>query len=198
MLINRHHLSGFKQRLFSARSLSDDCWNSLKSLIEVKELPRTEYFSKSGQRNREFSYVISGIGRIYFLTNKGEEYTKHFIRNGDFLMATVEPDTPSEVNIQALTNIAYLSMPFAKFEKLLQTYPELMNAYNRLIFDYFGKKQKREISLLSKNATQNYEDFIVDFPGFEEKIAHYHIASYLGITPTQLSRIRKNVAHQHL
>ena len=198
MRINKHHLLDFKQKLFSATPLSNECWDSLESLIEVKELSKTEYFSKSGQRNREFSYVISGIGRIYFLTNKGEEYTKHFIQNGDFLMATVEPNVPSEVNIQALTDMTYLSVPFRRFEELLNEYHELMNAYNKLIFSYFGKKQKREINLLSKNATQNYKDFVIDFPNFEKKIAHYHIASYLGITPTQLSRIRKNTAHQHL
>lgn len=197
-MTDKEHISEFKQRLFSAKPHSTECWNSIERLIVVKELPKSEYFSKSGQKNREFSFVVSGIARIYFLTNNGEEYTKHFAQSGDFLMATVEPDAPSEVNIQALTDMKYLSISFVEFEKLLQTYPELMTAYNKLVFEYFGKKQKREINLLSKDATYNYEDFLKTFPDFEEKIAHYHIASYLGITPTQLSRIRKKLAHQHL
>ena len=197
-MIEEQHISEFKQRLSSANALSDACWNSIEKAIEIKKLSKSDYFSKSGQKNKEFSFVVSGIGRIYFLTKNGEEYTKHFVQSGDFLMATVAPEIPSEVNIQALTDMKYLSIPFAQFEQSLQDYPELMTAYNRLIFEYFGKKQQREINLLSKNATENYQDFVTTFPGFEEKIAHYHIASYLGITPTQLSRIRKNLAHQHL
>jgi CRP-like cAMP-binding protein len=54
-------------------------------------------------------------------------------------------------------------------------------------------KEKRESDFLRKNGTQRYMDFIIEYPLLEKRIPHYYIASYLGLTPVSLSRIRKKL-----
>ncbi|MBP2831536.1 Crp/Fnr family transcriptional regulator [Aquimarina sp. U1-2] len=184
-----------KIQLQSFGMLTPQCWADIKNNLNEKSLQKGECFSKKGQYNREFAFVQKGIGRIYITTNKGSDFTKYFFGKHDFLMASIEPKMPSEVNIQALSEIKYIYIPFATFETLLKTHKHLSLILNNLLLDYFGKKQQREINLLTNSALDNYQLFLKDYPDLQERIPHYHIASYLGVSPVQLSRIRKKMSH---
>ena len=167
--------------------------------ILIKELDKSDYFSKEGQSIGDFGFVFSGILRIFYLNDKGEEWNKHFLRENNFIASSISPEKKSITNIQALTETVILCIPYAELVKLSTKYKEIDIFIQKLTFSYLEQKQDREISLLSEKAMNNYLNFIENYPGLENKIQHYHIASYLGITPTQLSRLRKkNNAHQHM
>ncbi|WKN44989.1 Crp/Fnr family transcriptional regulator [Tunicatimonas pelagia] len=189
------HLQHLKKELEHFGKLSEACWTDIRGNLKEKTLEKGQFFSRKGQYNREFAFVSSGIGRIYITTKNGDEFTKYFFQQNDFLIASIEPQMPSQVNVQALTEICYTYVPFSTFDSLISRYNELSQILNRLLLGYFGKKQQREINLLSNSATENYKLFLQEYPELETKIPHYHIASHLGITPVQLSRIRKNLAH---
>ena len=77
--------------------------------------------------------------------------------------------------------------------KVSVKFKEVSSFIQKLTFEYLEQKQDREIRLLSEEAMANYLLFRKMFPKLENNIQHYHIASYLGITPTQLSRLRKKL-----
>jgi len=180
-------------------ALGEDCWSELEPLIYIKELDKNDYFSKEGQSTRDLGFIFNGILRIYYLNDKGEEWNKHFLQETDFVASSISPEKKSITNIQALTKTIILCIPYSELVKISTKYNEINSFIQRLTFSYLEQKQDREISLLSEEAINNYLTFKKSYPNLENKIQHYHIASYLGITPTQLSRLRKKIdTHQHM
>lgn len=165
-------------------------------MVYVKQINEKGFFSKEGDYVKEIGLVYSGFLRIFYLKEDGKEWNKHFLQKNDFVASCISPDKKSVTNIQALENSCLLCVPYIEVMKLAETFPELNVFIQKLMFSYIQQKQEREVSLLTGDAQSNYESFRRSYPGLENKIKHYHIASYLGVTPTQLSRIRKSGNYQ--
>ena len=91
-------------------------------------------------------------------------------------------------------NYKYTDEDFEKYKELIEKYNEFKTFYiNYLEKNWVIIKEKNEISLILDDATTRYENFIKNNPNIENRIAKHHIANHLGITPTQLSRIRKKL-----
>ncbi|GMT45340.1 MAG: cyclic nucleotide-binding protein [bacterium] len=173
--------------------LGNECWSEIEPLIYIKELDKNNYFSKEGQLTRDLGLISNGILRIFYLNEKGEEWNKLFLQKNDFVAAGISPEKKSITNIQALSKTMILCIPYTELIKISTRHKEINAFIQKLTFAYLEQKQVREIRLLSEEAMSNYLLFRNAFPDLESKIQHYHIASYLGITPTQLSRLRKKM-----
>lgn len=196
------HIIQIRKSIDNIYRIGNECWSELKPLIYIKELDKNDYFSKEGQTSRDLGFIFNGILRIYYLNDKGEEWNKHFLQENDFVASSISLEKKSITNIQALTESIILCIPYSELMKLSTKYNEINSFIQKLTFSYLEQKQNREISLLSEVAMNNYLTFKKSYPDIENKIQHYHIASYLGITPTQLSRLRKKMkkvnSHQHM
>ena len=102
----------------------------------------------------------------------------------DFFAASLDPDEESVTNIQALTKVAYLSIPYWKLQALASKHKQIRQFLQKIKNQYLASKEVSEIILLSQDATEKYLHFRDNFPGLENMICHYHIASYPGITLT--------------
>ena len=187
------HKKEFRSLIGEVHQLGGECWSEIEPLIYIKELDKNDYFSKEGQSTKDIGFIFNGILRIYYLNAKGEEWNKHFLQKSDFIASSISPEKKSITNIQALTKTTILCVPYSELVKLSTKYNEISSFIQKLTFSYLEQKQDREISLLSEEAMNNYLNFRTSYSGLENKIQHYHIASYLGITPTQLSRLRKKI-----
>lgn len=187
------HKAQFKHSMDKIHPLSVECWSEIEPLVYKKELNKNDYFSEEGQLARDFGFVIDGILRIFYLKDTGQEWNKHFLQNNDFVASSISPEKKSITNIQALTKTTLLCIPYSELARLSTKYSEISAFIQKLTFSYLEQKQNREISLLSEEATNNYLHFRKSYPGLEDKIPHYHVASYLGVSPTQLSRLRKKL-----
>lgn len=185
--------SHIKQAFNNVTSLSDKCWDEIDNLLYPKHLDKNEHFSTDGQSSKELAFVNKGILRIYFRDDNGNEWNKHFLQENDFFAASISPDKKSITNIQPLTETDLICISFYELNRLTAKYPELVNFKQNLTFQYLNQKQEREMQLLANEASQNYIEFGNLYPELEKKIPHYHIASFLGISPTQLSRIRNKL-----
>jgi len=193
------HIIQFRKSIDEIHQLGSKCWSEIEPLIYIKEFGKNDYFSKEGQSTRDLGFIFNGILRIYYLNDKGEEWNKHFLQENDFVASSISPEKKSITNIQALIKTIILCVPYSELVRLSTKYNEISSFIQKLTFSYLEQKQYREISLLSEEALNNYLSFRNLYPDLENKIQHYHIASYLGITPTQLSRLRKkNNTHQHM
>jgi CRP-like cAMP-binding protein len=141
-----------------------------------------------------YAFVIrQGIVRTYYTTHHGKEFIKIFQTNGQMVspylenMMGIAPRTTSE----AVTDVTGVVIPFNTLIEVLDSSPDLIKLHLRIIQMFYGMKERREYELLTMDATQRYKNFIQEYGEIAEQIPNMHVASYLGITPVSLSRLRK-------
>jgi CRP-like cAMP-binding protein len=162
------------------------------ALFSETRLKKNDYFAKEGEFSVKLAFVSSGVMRAFFRNGSGSEYNKTFFTASNFVAAYSSLTTKQRnlINIQCLTDCTLFVADFRQITSLYERYPKF-ESLARLIAEYkFAIKEKREIELVTIAAAERYEIFKKEHPDLENLINQYHIASYLGITPTQLSRIR--------
>lgn len=162
------------------------------SLFKETHLKKNEYLAKEGEYSTKLAFLTKGVMRAFYRNSEGNEYNKTFFTNANFVGAYSSLITGKKnlINIQCLTDCTLQVAVYAQMTKLYSNYPTFESLGRRLAEYKFAIKEKREIELVTLNATERYEIFRKEHPKLENTIPQYHIASYLGITPTQLSRIR--------
>lgn len=101
--------------------------------------------------------------------------------------------TPCRFGIQALEKTRVIKARFADFTRLFDTDIRWERLGRVLAEQHFILKEQREAALLLDDAETRYRQFLEDYPGLDKRIAQYHIASYIGVTPVTLSRVRKKM-----
>ncbi|MDN4011959.1 Crp/Fnr family transcriptional regulator [Chryseobacterium gambrini] len=185
------------QTFFNSLSpISNESWEQFSALFTPKILKKGDYFITSGQTAKEIGFLETGVVRAFYINNEGTEYNKHFFVNPCFIggYSSLITGTPNQINQQALTECKILTAKYADIQSLYKTCPDIERAARILAELFFVQKEQREIEIVLLDADKRYEIFQKDFPQLEQQIPQYHIASYLGITPTQLSRIRKKLS----
>ena len=185
------------QTFFNSLSpVSNESWEQFFALFTPKILKKGDYFITSGQTAKEIGFLETGVVRAFYRNNEGTEYNKHFFVNPCFIggYSSLITGTPNQINQQALTECKILTAKYADIQSLYKTCPDIERAARILAELFFVQKEQREIEIVLLDADKRYEIFQKDFPQLEQQIPQYHIASYLGITPTQLSRIRKKLS----
>mgnify|MGYP000913039166 CR=1 FL=1 len=174
-------------------SISSEIENKLNEIIVEKRLVKGEIILSDNSIKKEHIFVVSGCLRSFYKTEDGKEYTIQFaIKNwwiSDYI--TLYTDDKSIVSIESLTHSKILVLDKNQVDTLYNEYPPF-EAFQRKNFEKrTATLQKRILSLLTLSAADKYNKFIQDYADFEKIIPNYQIASYLGITPQSLSRIRK-------
>ena len=164
----------------------------IADLFEVKQLKKKEYLATYGEFSRQIGFVQNGVLRAFHQNNTGEQYNKTFFTENNFVGAYSSLVTGQKnlINIQCLTDCTLLLADYKSFTTLYEAYPKIERLARILAEQFFVQKEKREIELVTLEAKERYAIFQQEHPNLEQRIPQYHIASYLGITATQLSRIR--------
>lgn len=162
---------------------------------EQLELGKDEYFSEAGKVPRQVGFIVEGVMRGCYYNNKGEEITRYFIteNNITFDYVNFDAETASSEYSQACTNCKLIVFSKQNWDELLNTIVGWDNVTNRMIQLCTFQKYKKA-PVISEDATTRYLDFLKKFPGLANRIPLKYVASYLGVTDTSLSRIRKTLA----
>ena len=162
-----------------------------ESLHKTEILKSGEFFLKYGDSCKKIGQLINGVMRGFVFDNEGYDITTHFYQEGDMIIGSYIPNVNVSLSIEALEDC----------EISVADYSEVMSHVNKdkkiteVITKEFQKinvqLQSRLVSLLNLNSVEKYELFLNEYPSLLNRIPHYYIANYLGITPTQLSRARK-------
>lgn len=185
-----------KNVINSYYSLSDKTWQKFLEICTYIQVKKSDYLCRINEMPNSFFFVNQGLLRSYILDEKGNEYNKIFFSEGMFPASIVSllKKQPSEFEIQALEDCQLIQIDFKRYRKLLHDSEDLKLFHiSYLEQNWLIKKEEKEVSFLQKDADERYEDFLNDYPNLESRLTQYHIASHLGITPTQLSRIRKKI-----
>jgi len=186
-------MTDLKKFFNSLTPILTESWVRLEALFIPEVLKKGDYFITNGQTAKKIAFLESGIVRAFYRNNDAIEYNKHFFINPCFIggYASLITKTPNQINQQALSECNVLVAKYTDIQALYQTCPDIERAARMLAEQFFVQKEQREIEIVLLDAGKRYQIFQKNFPQLEQQIPQYHIASYLGITPTQLSRIRR-------
>ncbi|MBU2995323.1 Crp/Fnr family transcriptional regulator [Cellulophaga baltica] len=178
--------------LYTISPIQENTWNEVKKLFTEHSLKKGEYFLQEGEVAKNFGFLKQGVVRAFYRNNEGVEYNKHFFTKNNMIggYSSLVTQLPNTINQQALTDCDLLIGNYRKLIDLLDKHQDLERLLRKIAEHYFVDKEKREVEIVLLEANKRYAIFQRQHPQLEQLIPQYHIASYLGITPTQLSRIR--------
>ena len=156
---------------------------------------KDNYFLRAGEVPGRIGYLRSGLIRLFYIDLNGLEVNKHFCLENTLVISysAFLQQTESKLFIQALEDSTLVTIDYQAYQELLNSHNCWQIVAKKLAEMVFILKEKREAELLLNDAQERYQQFFADYPDLETRIAQYHIASYLGITPESLSRIRANL-----
>jgi CRP-like cAMP-binding protein len=178
--------------------LTDEAWMAFRPLLEFVEMNKNEYLVREGDRVHYGYFLEEGLIRVFY-NKEGNEYNKTFFIPGMFPtpITALLSDTLCQLNFQALLPSQLIRFSYRGFRALFEDHRCLESMMLRIMEQEWIKKEAHDIRMVTNDATANYMIFREQYPELENLIPQYHIASYLGITPVQLSRIRANLAQAH-
>ncbi len=176
-------------------TLPDGEWQRLISIIKPMRLKKRQYFIDIGQVPDKMCFIISGLFRVFYVTEDGDEKILVFRDKHHFLTAfsAFIEGQPSWYAIQAMEDSSLICLTLTDYNDLMESHPCWNTLTRRYVERLFIEKEKREREFLSEDATTRYLAFKQTYPGLERRIPQYQVASYLGITPVALSRIRRKL-----
>lgn len=181
-----------KERLRTLAPLSDQTWRALVSLGARERLAKGAFFSRPGEPATRFAVVLSGLVRHYYVDARGRESVKAFRGpmelSGPY--AEIIQRRPSRTFIEALTATELFVFEVAAVEGAAASSLELERLARRFVEVQFVGKEQREYEFLMLSAEERYRQFCASLPELLQHIPQHQIASYIGITPVALSRIR--------
>lgn len=176
--------------------VSQESINELWSFAKVRSIKKGETILRKGQTATKMYFVCKGILISQWIDNDANVHIKNFFLEGNLAASTVSllQNSPSEFGLECVEDGVVLEMDFRKYEQLIKSRDDLKNFYIAYLEQsWIIKNEKRQISFAAQSATERYQDFLLNYPTLSVRVPQWIIASYLGITPTQLSRIRKKM-----
>ncbi|MBB6127253.1 Crp/Fnr family transcriptional regulator [Mucilaginibacter lappiensis] len=180
-------ISLFTEKLGLDRNHFETFYGELKT----KDLKKKEHLICEGSVCNFIALVSSGTLRSYVRNNE-EEFNNDFYFENDFVSAYTSflTQMPTNCNIEALTNSTMHYISYEKLNKLIAQDNAFLKLAKYISDTYFIRKCKRETSFLKHSAAERLEALSSLYPGIEQRVSQYHIASYLGVKPESLSRIK--------
>jgi CRP-like cAMP-binding protein len=171
---------------------------SLETIINITEhfedriFLKNEFFLREG-KVCNLLYLAKGLMRAYTFDLNGNEVTTNFFAKGRqvFDHASFFLQMPSEENIQAVTDCIGYSITFEKMNSIFHSIPEFREYGRGMLVKELVSYKKRTLAMINKTAEQRYADLIKDDKDIFQFVHLKHIASYLGVTNSSLSRIRR-------
>jgi CRP-like cAMP-binding protein len=184
-------ISWFEKRL----ALNDSHINLIKTSFTPKKLKKGGFFQKAGEISVEGAFVANGLLRTFVMDNDNSEHTIYFAPENWWIsdLTSAKENKPSLYFIQSLEDSRLLTINMPSFQKLLNEIPGLAASFQQGLQRRSDAKDHRIISSISESAEERYLNFMKSYPSLILRVPLHMIASYLGISPETLSRIRKKM-----
>ncbi|MCK7555825.1 Crp/Fnr family transcriptional regulator [Chitinophaga sedimenti] len=167
----------------------------ISSKGEELELCKDDFYWEAGKPVKQIGFLIAGVIRVFYHNNKGEEITRYFIDENHLVLSGSTVDeayTPSEY-LCAVTDCKLVTFTKQDWKEISDTITGWDHLVQKVVATHHSEKVSRRSELVSQDGTERYLDFIRKFPTLVNRVPLSYIASYLGITQSSLSRIRKNI-----
>lgn len=176
-------------------SISEDEWSSIKSIGTVMHLKKGEIIFRRGDKTTKEFFLENGVVRSFITDELGNEKSTSFFEEGEF-MSTLSLRTQKGISIynyQALCSTKVLVFDSKQLKDLLSESKKLSEVGRVIKERELSRLMYRDDCLIQMKAVDKYLKFIKFYPGLESQISQRYIASYLGISPVSLSRLKKSM-----
>ncbi|MFM9945941.1 MAG: Crp/Fnr family transcriptional regulator [Bacteroidia bacterium] len=162
----------------------------------IKRLKKRQFFLQEGDVCRYAGFVTKGCLKTYSTDKNGDEHVFQFALEGWWAsdMYSHLTGEPATYNIEAIEDSELVTMDLESRDKVLQLVPKYERFMRILLEKNYVASQRRVNSMLGSSAEERYLSFIKTYPQIVQRVPQHSIASYLGIAPESLSRIRKQMA----
>lgn len=187
-------LDRFHELLYAIYPLSRHATDSIAVISEFKQFDKMDHIVKHNTNNSLEYIVVEGVCRSYISDYMGKEATLSFFLEGDVIppnqIRTI--DSCSLFNVQTLTPSIIACLGSKDFRTLMEESPEI-EQWGRKVYDNeLQNRVMKELDLITLSAKDRLNNFRKRFASLENHVPHPFIASYLGISPVSLSRLRGN------
>lgn len=188
--------SSLRKTINSYSPVTEETFNGIVKNSKIRNLEKGNTFTYIGRIPATFGYVYRGLLRAFITDENGTEYNKIFFHENTFpgSMVALLTHTESDFAIMALEQTTIIEINQKAYRQLLFEKDDLKTFH--IIYlerNWVIEKEKREVSLVQETATERYLKFCRKYPKLTKRIPDYHIASHIGVTPTQLSRVKKSL-----
>lgn len=188
----------FRTHIENRISLTDEEFETISKFFVPKKIRKNQFLLNEGEICRHIGFVNSGCLREYKIDNKGTEHILQFAIE-DWWVSDLHSflsGLPATYNIDALQDSEVLLLEKSAREELLNSCTKMERFFRLLIEANHIASRQRIADSLSSSAEERYLKFIKTYPRLFEQVPQHQIASYLGITPQSLSRIRKELSQK--
>jgi CRP-like cAMP-binding protein len=165
---------------------------ALSNLLTSRAFQENEWLLRGGDRAQFLFFITRGLVRELYVDAAGSEHTRTFLGEGSFTGSLVDliSRRPAITWIQALEPTETLAFDYGEFTGLCEEHPSLQRAARRLVEDVYVRKVSREYQLQALSARERYKLWIQDWSEIDSRVRRRDLASYLGMRPEYLSRLR--------
>ncbi|BDX01587.1 cAMP-binding protein [Marinomonas pontica] len=170
-------------------------WQRLTVPMEVHVIQKGDYLFQQGDAANRLYFLHSGLMRYVSVSDEGKEFTQTFAKSPRIIGSTKAMVTETRVlfGIQALEDCMVSSYPWQAFYAQMRHDMGFLECYATFLERIFIVKEERENAFVKHSAERRYLDFCAAYPELKNTLPQQQIASYIGITPVALSRIRQKL-----
>jgi CRP-like cAMP-binding protein len=194
-------INPFAQYLMSFVKLRQKELELLNELFETKHYKQGEMILKENVVCKHIVFILSGLARSYYINNEGKEYTWYFHFNDadskfeNYYLIDYNSflsQNPAQFNIEAIENCEVVMLSFENIQKLIEISPSFEKILGKMSSLAYQTVHKRTFILLTLDAQSRYQKLLAEEPYLLNKFQHYLIASYIGVAPQTLSRLKNH------
>ncbi|MFN3847956.1 MAG: Crp/Fnr family transcriptional regulator [Spirosomataceae bacterium] len=174
-------------------SLNSEEISIVNKCLSLKSFPKKTVLLNAGDVCNFEAYVLKGCIREYFIDKRGVELTLEFAVEDWWVsdITSFEHQTPSMMYIETLEDCELLVLSRESKDELLRRVPKLERMFRLMIQRHLAVVQKRLLRTVTYSAMDKLNEFLKRYPTLPNRVPQHYIASYLGITPEFLSKLRK-------
>ncbi|WP_375582804.1 Crp/Fnr family transcriptional regulator [Cyclobacterium xiamenense] len=188
----------FLNKVFASSGITKDELKEIIPRYKQVTFQKDDYLLKEGQVEKKYWFIETGFIRSYIIDTEGKDITFNLYGAKDVVIdyASIFFFAPSRENIQALTDCICWEITYQDFQEMFNTIDSFREQQRGLLVGSYFALKEHSISLIADQAKQRYLNFLKQKPHIVQNVSLKHIATFLGITDTSLSRIRKEIAKE--
>ncbi len=176
-------------------SLNENDEKQFTSIIKTTKIKRRQFIVQPNFICSHQTYILKGAFRSYFVNNEGVEHTIQFAIEDWFIsdFNSYINQEPASLFVEALEDSIIQQITYTDVEKLCNENPKFERFFRLVAQKSFAYSQRRVLSNLGKSAEERFLEFFNLYPSIVQRVPQYTLASYLGMSPEFLSKIRKRI-----
>ena len=170
----------------------------VRTAFVPRRLPAGDFLQRAGDISQCAAFVATGCLRSYVIDPKGKEHIVQFAPETWWIADSKShaTQTPSQYFIQAIKDSELMLIDGPSHQKLIDNIPGYASGFRTGLQRHLAAKDVRIVNALSASAEERYLEFVKTYPSIVQRVPQWMLASYLGVSPETVSRIRKNLARK--